>query len=84
MASSESFDHIRQWLIDWLFVERDIRAGPTTDLQDGEIELDSLDKTEILLAAEERYAIDLGYENIPREVWRNPSTIARMIRDALD
>jgi acyl carrier protein len=64
--------------------ELDIFGGPDTDLQTGEIELDSFDKTNILLAAEDRWGIDLGEENIERKAWQTPSTIAQMIWGLID
>jgi len=83
LSEFEAYRTVLVWVIATLKGELDIDASPDTDLQNGEIELDSLDKTTLLVAAEEGWAIDLGTEPIEREVWQTPSTIARMIASAL-
>ena len=57
MASFASYERVLAHVMSVLQDELDIFGGPDTDLQTGEIELDSFDKTNILLAAE---ALGLG------------------------
>jgi D-alanine--poly(phosphoribitol) ligase subunit 2 len=74
---------IRQWLIDTLLVECDIRVSSLDQRLFEDDVIDSMALVTLIVAIEEKWHVDFGLKDIDREAWATPSKIAADIFDAL-
>lgn len=72
------FDKVKEIIIDQLGLDEDIVIEPTTSLM-ADLEADSLDAVEIIMALEEEFDIEIPDEDA--EAFKNIGDIAKYIED---